>query len=96
MFVIDERSQIPSTLNLSWRWTSDGFERTAHNYVQYGMLDLFAALPFSRVSVIAGSKYQHRSVDLAAFMREIDRSVPPDLDFTSWTTVGHKPPVVGT
>lgn len=55
-------------------------ERRTGNYVRHGTLDLFAALEVASGKVIARCKKKHRSVDLIAFLRDIDEAVPDGLE----------------
>lgn len=55
-------------------------ERQTHNYIRRGTLDLFAALNVATGEVIAKTKQRHRAKDFVAFLREIDRRVPADLE----------------
>ena len=54
-------------------------ERQTHNYVRHGTIDLFAALNVATGEVIARLKKQHRAEDFVSFLRELDDSVPDDL-----------------
>lgn len=51
-----------------------------HDYKRNGTIDLFAALNIATGEVISDYKKQHTSVDVLAFFKKIDRSVPRDLD----------------
>lgn len=55
-------------------------ERQTHNYIRRGTLDLFAALNVATGEVIAKTKHQHRAKDFVAFLREIDKRVPAELE----------------
>ena len=55
-------------------------ERQTHNYVRHGTLDLFAALDVATGKVIGRVKKQHRSKDLVAFFRELDKAVDDNLE----------------
>jgi len=71
-------------------------ERQTHNYIRNGTLDLFAALNVATGNVIAKTKQKHRAKDFVAFLREIDRNVPADLDVHVIldNLSAHKAPVV--
>lgn len=55
-------------------------ERSTHDYRRHGTLDLFAALDVKAGKVIGTCKRRHRSTEFRAFLDQIERSVPPDLD----------------
>jgi transposase len=55
-------------------------ERRTHDYVRRGTTDLFAALDARTGTVIGACKRRHRASEFRAFLDEIDRSVPPDLE----------------
>jgi len=55
-------------------------ERQTHNYVRHGTLDLFAALNVATGEVIGSVKKQHRSKDLVAFFRQLDKEVDGNLE----------------
>jgi transposase len=55
-------------------------ERRTHDYRRHGTLDLFAALDARTGAVIGRCRPRHRAQEFRAFLDEIDRSVPPDLE----------------
>jgi transposase len=55
-------------------------ERRTHDYLRHGTLDLFAALDAKTGAVIGACHRRHRAQEFRAFLDEIDRSVPPDLE----------------
>jgi transposase len=55
-------------------------ERRTHDYVRHGTTDLFAALDAKTGTVIGACYRRHRAQEFRAFLDEIDRGVPPDLD----------------
>ena len=55
-------------------------ERRTHDYRRHGTLDLFAALDAKTGTVIGACHRRHRASEFRAFLDEIDRSVPPDLE----------------
>jgi transposase len=71
-------------------------ERQTHNYVRHGTLDLFAALNVATGKVIGKVKKQHRSKDLVAFFRELDKAVDDNLELhvIMDNLSAHKSPVV--
>ena len=99
VFAVDEKSQIQALERAQPILPMDFGqpERRTHNYVRHGTLDLFAALNVANGKVIAQCKRQHRSTDFVAFLREIDKNVPAELDI--YVIVdnlsAHKSPVVG-
>lgn len=98
VFAVDEKSQIQALERAQPILPMDlgQPERRTHNYVRHGTLDLFAALNVANGKVIARCKRQHRSVDFVAFLREIDDSVPANLDVHAIVDnlSAHKSPVV--
>jgi transposase len=55
-------------------------ERRTHDYTRHGTLSLFAALDGATGKVIGRCYPRHRGREFLAFLREIERNVPPDLD----------------
>jgi transposase len=55
-------------------------ERRTHDYRRHGTLDLFAALDARTGAVIGHCRSRHRAQEFRAFLDEINRSVPPELD----------------
>ena len=55
-------------------------ERRTPDYVRHGTTDLFAALDVATGKVIGKCYQQHRAKDLRAFLREVEKAVPVDLD----------------
>jgi len=55
-------------------------ERQTHDYVRHGTTDLFAALDVKSGTVIGACRQRHRTMEFRAFLDQIERSVPPDLD----------------
>jgi transposase len=55
-------------------------ERRTHDYVRHGTTDPFAALDAKTGTVIGACHRRHRAQEFRAFLDEIDRSVPPDLE----------------
>src|SRR4029453_16198988 len=55
-------------------------ERRTHDYRRHGTLDLFAALDARTGAVIGQCRPRHRAQEFRAFLDEIDRGVPPDLE----------------
>jgi transposase len=55
-------------------------ERRTHDYIRHGTTDLFAALDAKTGTVIGACHRRHRASEFRAFLDEIDRSVPPDLE----------------
>ena len=79
---VDEKSQIqaldrtrpvlPLTFGLP--------EARTHDYKRHGTTNLFAALDAATGRVIGSIMRRHRSEEFVRFLREIDRSVPGDLE----------------
>jgi transposase len=55
-------------------------ERRTHDYRRHGTTDLFAALDARTGRVIGACHRRHRASEFRAFLDQIDRSVPPDLE----------------
>src|SRR5918997_53699 len=55
-------------------------ERRTHDYLRHGTTDLFAALDAKTGTAIGACHRRHRAPEFRAFLDEIDRSVPPDLE----------------
>jgi len=55
-------------------------ERRTHDYLRHGTTDLFAALDAKTGTVIGACHRRHRAREFRAFLDEIDRRVPPDLE----------------
>ncbi len=51
-----------------------------HDYKRNGTTDLFAALNITTGEVITECRKRHTAVDVLAFFKKVDRSVPQDLD----------------
>lgn len=51
-----------------------------HDYKRHGTTTLFAALNVLNSAVLAACKPRHRHQEFLAFLREIDKAVPPELD----------------
>ena len=81
VFSFDEKSQIQALERAQPILPMDlgQPERQTHNYLRHGTLDLFAALNVATGEVIARCKQKHRAQDFVAFLREIESSVPRDL-----------------
>ena len=79
---VDEKSQFQA-LARTQRALSLGLgyvQGYTHDYIRHGTTTLFAALDAATGRVIAQCKKRHRHQDFLAFLRLIDREVPPDLD----------------
>ncbi|MFO7528724.1 MAG: IS630 family transposase [Marinobacter sp.] len=79
---VDEKSQIQAlnrtqpALPLSFGYS----ETRTHDYVRHGTTTLFAALDVATGEVIGRLHRRHRAKEFLAFLNEIDREVPEDLD----------------
>lgn len=82
VFAVDEKPQIQALERAQPILPMDlgQPERHTHNYVRHGTLDLFAALNVMTGEIIAKCKEQHRAKDFVAFLKDIDRAVPANLD----------------
>ena len=79
---IDEKSQIQALERAQPILPMDFGrpERRTPDYVRHGTTDLFAALDVATGKVIGKCYEQHRAKDLRSFLREVDKSVPPELE----------------
>ena len=55
-------------------------ERRTHDYKRHGTTTLFAALDVATGAVIAQCKKRHRAREFRAFLDEVERNVPAELD----------------
>ncbi|MCY1382349.1 hypothetical protein D9M69_703650 [compost metagenome] len=55
-------------------------EGVTHDYKRYGTTTLFAALNALNGAMLARCKSRHRHHEFQAFLREIGRAVPAELD----------------
>jgi putative transposase len=55
-------------------------EGVTHDYIRHGTTTLFAALDVATGEVITRCKPRHRHQDFLGFLRQIEKSVPGDLD----------------
>jgi len=79
---VDEKSQVQA-LERTQPLLPMGFgyvEGVTYDYNRHGTTTLFAALNVLDGSVIAQCKPRHRHQEYLAFLRHIERAVPPDLD----------------
>jgi transposase len=51
-----------------------------HDYKRHGITTLFAALDVATGEILQDCKPHHRHQEFLAFLKQIDRSVPPELD----------------
>jgi len=79
---IDEKSQIQALERAQPILPMDlgRPERRTPDYVRHGTTDLFAALDVATGKVIGKCYQQHRAKDLRAFLREVEKAVPAELD----------------
>jgi putative transposase len=79
---VDEKSQIQAlertqpNLPLGLGYV----EGVTHDYTRHGTTTLFAALDIKTGEIFAQCKQRHRHQEFLAFLRDVDRNVPPDLD----------------
>jgi putative transposase len=79
---IDEKSQIQA-LDRTQPVLPMGLgyvEGVTHDYVRHGTTTLFAALDIASGRVLTSCKRRHRHQEYLAFLKEVDESVPPNLD----------------
>lgn len=55
-------------------------ERKNYDYLRHGTTSLFAALDVATGNVIGRCYRRHRAVDLRRFLREVEKTIPDDLD----------------
>ena len=55
-------------------------QKASHDYVRNGTLDLFAALNLATGTVITDLRKTHTAADFIAFLGQIDKEVPDDLE----------------
>lgn len=79
---IDEKSQIQALERAQPILPMDFGrpERRTPDYIRHGTTDLFAALDVATGEVIGKCYQQHRAKDLRSFLREVDKSVSPELE----------------
>ena len=73
-------------------------ERHTHDYVRNGVTSLFAALDVATGQVITRTRRRHRAEEFKAFLAEIERCVPADLDvhLVLDNSSTHKTPAIHT
>ena len=79
---VDEKSQIQA-LERSQPILPMGLgyvEGVTHDYFRHGTTTLFAALDIASGTVLTDCKPRHRHQEFLAFLKQIDKSVPTDLD----------------
>jgi len=79
---VDEKSQVQA-LERSQPVLPMGLgyvEGVTHDYFRHGTTTLFAALDVANGTVIGQCKARHRHQEFLSFLRNIERSVPKDLD----------------
>jgi putative transposase len=79
---VDEKSQCQA-LERTQPMLPMGFgyvEGVTHDYKRHGTTTLFAALNVLNGAVLASCKPRHRHQEFLAFLREIDKAVPVELD----------------
>jgi transposase len=79
---VDEKPQIQATEGTApvQPMRPGQVERHTHDDIRHGTTDLFAALDVKTGTVIGACRQRHRAVEFRAFLDQIERSVPPDLD----------------
>lgn len=82
VFAVDEKPQIQA-LNRSapiLPMLPTTPQKATHDYKRNGTLDLFAALNIATGTVITDLRKTHTAKDFIAFLGQIDREVPAELD----------------
>ena len=79
---VDEKSQIQALDRTQplLPMAPGQIERKTHDYVRHGTTTLFAALDVATGEVIGKLQRRHRAREFLAFLREIERKVPTNLD----------------
>lgn len=79
---VDEKSQIQALDRTQplLPMAPGQIERRTHDYVRHGTTTLFAALDVATGRVIGKLHRRHRAQEFRAFLNEIERQVPDDLD----------------
>lgn len=79
---VDEKSQIQALDRTQplLPMSPGQIERRTHDYMRHGTTTLFAALDIATGKVIGALRRRHRAKEFQAFLNEIERQVPPDLD----------------
>ena len=79
---VDEKSQIQALDRTQplLPMTPGQIERRTHDYVRHGTTTLFAALDVATGEVIGKLQRRHRAKEFLAFLREVERNVPANLD----------------
>lgn len=79
---VDEKPQIQATERTApvVPMRPGQIERRTHDYVRHGTTDLFAALAVKAGTVIGACRGRHRASEFRAFLDQIERNVPADLD----------------
>jgi len=79
---VDEKLQIQATEGTApvQPMRPGQVERHTHDDIRHGTTELSSALDIKTGTVIGTCRQRHRAVEFRAFLDQIDRSVPPDLD----------------
>ena len=79
---VDEKSQIQA-LDRTQPLLPMGLgyvEGVTHDYIRHGTTTLFAALDIATGQVLTSCKNRHRHQEYLQFLKQVDASVPPDLE----------------
>ncbi len=82
MLCVDEKTQIQA-LDRTQPPLPTGLgyvEGVTHDYIRHGTTTLFAALDVATGEVITQCKPRHRHQEFLGFLRQIEQSVPAELD----------------
>jgi transposase len=79
---VDEKSQVQALNRMQpvLPMMPASTEKQTHTYVRHGTTSLFAALDVATGRVIGKCRRRHRSSEFVEFLKQLDNSVPPELD----------------
>ena len=82
MFSFDEKTQVQALdrTQPSLPLTRGRGQTMTHDYKRHGTKDLFAALNIQTGEVLTDLRDEHKTVDVLAFFKQIDKTVPRHLD----------------
>jgi len=97
---VDEKSQIQALARTqpAFPMMANMAEKRSHDYIRHGTTTLFAAFDTATGDVITATHRRHRSTEFKAFLNQIDKQVPSELDvhlvMDNYGT--HKTPTINT
>jgi len=79
---VDEKSQVQALNRMQpvLPMMPASTEKQTHTYVRHGTTSLFAAFDVATGRVIGKCRRRHRSSEFVEFLKQLDKSVPPELD----------------